>query len=280
MFMKKATAALLVLALVSIMPLAFSEENSGAKGDVAFMDNLIDVGEFNERSDGRLTITLTNSATIDKTVNVYVKFLNGGKLTSRNGVVIPAGDGTNPGTVKVDLFFRISSPGTHYVSVFADPETEFLSDDSSGTTKYFNYSKAIPIEVGSSIWSNTSTYLVIIVVIIIIAIAVFLRMRSKGAVKKDNAGVFTAMEEQKKEKTRYEPVVKYEEEPDDLDDFDDFDEELEDEPVKQQPAKPVPVKSQSAKQQPASGTGKQEYTGRVSSSKSKKASPQRKSKRR
>jgi len=280
MFTKKATVALLALALACVMPIAMANGSSGAAGDVSFDDSAVDIGEFKENSSGRLTITLLNHNTDETvgdegaiTVNAYVTFFNStDRLDSRENIVIPKKDGPDPGSVKVDFNFRISSPGTHRVTVHVEPEELFIGGNlgEGGEFQYFNTS-TFTINVGSSIWSNTSTYIVVIIVIIVIVIAVFLKMRSNsaGKNKKDNAGVFTAMEAEKKS-----PKVTQE--------YDDDEYEYEeDEPEVEKPKaeKPKAEKPKAEKPQTKS-TEKQEYVGKVSSSKSKKSSPQRKSKRR
>ena len=275
MFTKKATVALLALAFMFVMPLAMTNNSSGASGDVTFDDGAVDIGTFNENSAGRLTITLLNHNTDESvgdegaiTVSAYVTFFNGtDRLDSRENIVIPKKDGPDPGSVRVDFNFRISTPGTHRVTVHVEPEDLFIGDNlgEGGEFQYFNTS-TFTISVSSSIWSNTSTYIVIIIVIIVIVVAVFLKMRSNsaGKSKKDTAGVFTAMEAEKRSKT---------EEPEYDDDGFEYEE---DEPAAEKPKaeKPKAEKSQTK------STEKQEYVGKVSSSKSKKSSPQRKSKRR
>ena len=274
MFTKKATVALLALAFMFVVPLAMADNSSGASGDVTFDDSAVDIGEFNENSNGRLTITLLNHNSDESvgdegaiTVNAYVTFFNSdNRLASKDNIVIPKKDGSDPGSVRVDFSFRISSPGTHRVTVHVEPEDVFIGGNlgEGGEFQYFNTS-TFTINVSSSIWNDTSTYVVIIIVIIVIVVAVVLKMRSNsvGKKKKDTAGVFTAMEAEKKSKTT-EPEY-------DDDEFEyDEDVEVEEKPKAEKPKTEKPTKS----------TEKQEYVGKVSSSKSKKSSPQRKSKRR
>ena len=276
MFTKKATVAFLALAFMFVMPLAAANGSSGAAGDVKFDDSSVNIGEFNENSSGRLTVVLlnyNNDDTVDDgaiTVNAWVTFLNGtDRLDSRENIVIPMEEGTDPGRVTVDFYFRIGTPGTYWVTVHVEPADLFISDTigEDDTFTHFN-SAGYRIEVSSSIWNDTSTYIVIIIVVIIIAIAIFLKLRSNsgGKNKKDNAGVFTAMEAEKKNKAA---APEYDDE-----EFDDI--ESEDEP----PAEDRPKTEKPKAEKQTKSTEKQEYVGKVSSSKSKKSSPQRKSKRR
>jgi len=269
MFTKKATVALLALAFMFVMPLAMASESSGAEGDVSFDDSSVDIGGFNERSKGRMSVVLLNhNDSTPMIVDAYVTFFNGTKkLDSKENIVIPVREGEDPGSVTIDFHFRISSPGTHRVTVHVEPDEEFMGSivGDSESFQFFNTS-TYTIKVDSSIWNDTSTYIVIAIVIMVIIAAVLLKMRSNsgGKSKKDTAGVFTAMEAEKKNKVA---APEYD---------DDFEYDVEDEPEAVE--KPKAEKPKAEKQ--VKSTEKQEYVGKVSSSKSKKSSPQRKSKRR
>jgi Cell division protein len=276
MFTKKATVAFLALAFMFVMPLAMANGSSGAQGDVSFDDSSVDIGEFNENSPGRLTVILLNHNADESigdegaiTVNAYITFLNGtDRLDSKENIIIPKREGSDPGSVRVDFNFRIDSPGTYRVTVHVEPEDDFMGSvvGESEEFRFFN-STTYTINVESSIWSNTSTYIVIIIVIIVIIAAILLKLRSNSTGKKktkDSAGVFTAMEAERKSKSA--PVY------DEYDDDNFVDEEEVEEVVEKPKAEKPKEKTKS--------TEKQEYVGKVSSSKSKKSSPQRKSKRR
>lgn len=257
---RKIAVILLAFAFI-LLPLGMSEDSEGAN-ELTVDSQSLHVGSFNERSAGTISVTLENSSTAVEglVVDVYVTWLNGDwtkggdRLASVEGVNIPARTDDKNGSATVDVSFRIGSPGTHHVKIWFVPEGYFPSVGQGDNAVGLNWATA-QIDVESSVWSNPVTYVVVIIVILIVVIAVYLRLRSTRTPKVK--GRFTEMEmERKAQKER--PKIREEriipaQATDNLDDpF------IQDE----QPVAPAPVK----------GTQKQEYTGKVTKTKSKQQS--------
>lgn len=264
MLSKKMFAILIAFAFIALpIGLSLDSDDSDAS-DLSFDSASITIGSFKENSAGTISVTFANTTTTAKVLDsVYVtNFENGQKLTEINNVTVPArADENTPGKVTVNLTFQISSPGTHYVVITALPDTGFPTYDGSTA----NDSGVLTIEVGTSIWANSSTYIVIVVVVIIIVIAVWLVMRNKKKDKKESTGVFTAMDAQKRaaRERKYEEAEEeaiLEAAPEDL---------MENEPEVMPPhtTKASTEKKEYTAKQPT--TEKKEYSGKQTSSKKK-----------
>ena len=323
MLSKKVFALALVFAFAAL-PFVFSE-NVSASGvqDLGFDSSRTSVGSFTQGSSGSITVFVTNTTDEPITATVYVTadINTDRRLAEVRNVIIPAADSdSNPGVTQVTLSFRADSPGTRWVQVWADYE-----DNSTGD-KVTTLPETLQINIKSSIWQNTTTYIVIIIVIIVLAILVwFFKIRSP-AKKTLAAGTFTEMEYRKRaSRGRKQAAVEepaeapgeefdfgYEDDEADIEEAEPAaapvpakaekvkrvkekpakaekppkaekpakaEKEIKAEPAAEQPAKTEPAAAlEEKKAAPAAApVEKKEYTGRVSSTKKKQTSPQRKS---
>jgi len=275
MLSKKIAALALVLTFLAL-PLAFTDNADAAEAGDLTSDNLRSrAGSFVEGSSGSVTVFVINDTDNSILAKVFATFIGSdGRLAEWQGIVPGVDVDDNPGEREVTLSFRISSPGTHWVQVwvsydvFIDPDNPVL-----GTEETTEFLDSFEIQVGTSIWSNTSTYIIIIVVIIILAIVVYvLKIRNPAGKREVAAGTFTAMESRKRAKKQAEPEEYYEEE-EEYEGTELFEEE--EEAVPAVPAETEKKTAPAEKKAPAAE--KKEYTGKVSSTKKKQSSPQRKS---
>lgn len=241
--------AIALALMMFIIPLSMSFDMSAEDGEddgdepedpvggIEFDSTSVSIGSFNERSEGTVSITFTNSKSIPKEITVYATKLNSENKLASKTVTIPGKDGDVNGSVKVSLSFRLSSPGANFVTIHATPMEDFPSSEVDEETIYFNEFN-IKIDVSSSIWSNTSTYVVIVIAILLIVVAVYLRLRANRVPK--TQGRFTAMEMERRAPKEEEYLPE------------ETDEDVE----------PVP-------QKPAKTSEKQEYTGKATSTKKK-----------
>ncbi|MDR0791086.1 MAG: hypothetical protein LBE47_00930 [Methanomassiliicoccaceae archaeon] len=175
-------AFVLMIAMVALMIPVLALSESAAAADEKWLDNTsIHARGFNDRSDGTVTVKVYNVGLLAREVTVYVGERDNPDSRYASAV-IQFQDGEE--YKFVDLRFRMGS-GTHYATVFVT--------DSAGAELW---RMSFDFDSGRSIWSNTWTYVAIILVIVIIGIAAFLKMR--GAPKVDNAGAYTAMEEERR----------------------------------------------------------------------------------
>jgi hypothetical protein len=179
MSLAKKLGVLALVAIALLIPAVALSEN--AAGKVALDDNSLWVSNgFDDRTDGTITVRIYNDDTVPADVLVTITDPVSGHVYVERTVTVPGEAGKDFG-----FSFRISSPGTYYLVV-----------EISGADVGVESSLGIYVDVGRSIWSNTWTYVAIVIVIIVILIAGFIRMR--GMPKADNAGAFTAMEEERK----------------------------------------------------------------------------------
>jgi len=174
--------SLLALAMiVLIMPvIAMSDD---ASGEVSLYDDDVWVSKgFDDRTNGIISVRLFNAGTDEVAITVSIGNVEGITYISRDLNLQPEEVRTET------LSFRITEPGTYYLEVIVTGEEDAVTEQNRQT---------LTIIVDRSIWSNTWTYVAIIIVIIIVAIAAFIKMRGtpRGA---DEAGTFTAMEEERK----------------------------------------------------------------------------------
>jgi|GEM_PF-1193283 len=296
MVSKKIVALALVLSFL-VLPLAFAGSSSAA--DLQFDNSQSRVGSFTQGSSGSVTVFLQNTTDSPISATVYVAFPNSDSpRLAQTQVTVPGNDADgNPGVAEVSLSFRIDSPGTHWVRVWAT----YMAEDPSNPGSYVETPLLVPeileIHVNSSIWSNTSTYIAIVVVILVVAVAVyFLKIRNPSKKNDVAAGTFTAMESRRLAKKQAEAE----------EDYDDYDEARDDETyiaeeeetaapavttatekkVSEERTEKAPAAEKASKTEKRTTTEKapaekkaekKEYTGKVSSTKKKQTSPQRKS---
>ena len=185
---KKLLVLALAIAFIAVpLSISFTADNSDAELDLSFDSSKTDIGSFGEMSSGTITFTLVNSTDHEIAFTAYVTlFGSDAKLATTTGAVPAKADDTN-GTKTADLTFQISEEGRNHVQIFVvygDPAVTITEGP-------------LEINVASSIWNDTTTYIAIIVVIIIIAIAAFLKMRS-NPVRKNNTKTFTQMDAERK----------------------------------------------------------------------------------
>ncbi|MCL1984797.1 MAG: hypothetical protein FWG58_05320 [Methanomassiliicoccaceae archaeon] len=189
MSLLKKISVLAVIMIALIIPAAAI--SGSAAGDVTITGD-VKAGGFDDRTSGTVTVKLYNSgetATGNVTVSV-VKFDDPEKVYAKRTVSF-TGDETD-GMMDVGLSFRVGTPGTYWAVVMIEGDDVLISSEDGPAQDRMTFE----FTVGQSIWSSTWTYVAIVIVIIIVAIAVFIRMR--GAPKVDDAGTFTAMEEERK----------------------------------------------------------------------------------
>jgi hypothetical protein len=175
----------LAFAMVALLiPVTALSDN--ASGEV-MIDGDIDVrGGFDDRSAGRIIVTIYNDSAASVTVDLTIisTFPNDGKVFAKEtGIEIPANTAVN-----VPLKFTVGSVGTHWAKAVI--EGDGVDPEAIQSSMSFSF------DVGRSIWSNTATYVAIVIVILVIVVAVILKMR--GAPKAEDTGVFTAMEEERR----------------------------------------------------------------------------------
>jgi len=181
---KKLLVLALAIAFIAVpLSISFAAENNDAALDLSFDSSKTEVGSFGEMSPGTITFTLVNSTSSDIEFTAYISTVSepDKKLVTINGTV-PAN-----GTATKSMSFQISNEGKEFVRIFV----VYGSPEVTITEGPFE------INVASSIWAKTSTYIAIIVVVIIIAIAAFLKMRS-NPVRKNNSKTFTQMDAERR----------------------------------------------------------------------------------
>lgn len=177
--MKNVSVFALVMIVLIVPAVALSENADGSpyldNGDVSV------TREFDDRTAGEITVTVHNAnATPMSNVKVYAKDPLSGRTYDTKTTDVAAG-----GSAVVRLSFTVDTPGTYWATVFVENSTGTIIDQMT-----------VSFTVGQSIWSNTMTYVAIVAVIIILIIVAFIKIRS--APKVDNAGAYTAHEEERK----------------------------------------------------------------------------------
>ena len=186
---KKLLVLALAIAFIAVpLSISFTADNSDAELDLRFDSSKTDIGSFGEMSSGTITFTLVNSTDHEITFTAYATiFGSTSKLATITDGKVPAKVDDTNGTTTASLTFQISEEGRHHVQIFVvygDPAVTITEGP-------------LEINVASSIWNDTTTYIAIIVVIIIIAIAAFLKMRSNPT-RKNNTKTFTQMDAERK----------------------------------------------------------------------------------
>ncbi|MDY0293387.1 MAG: hypothetical protein RBQ77_02290 [Candidatus Methanomethylophilaceae archaeon] len=181
-------AAILAIVLVSATAMAPSGD-----ADVEITSDARVVSGFDNMTAGTISVSYTNTGSDPVTVEFYATYTSGGDRLAEGTISIPAGE-----TVEGTLTFLINSAGAHYITVFAS------ATNPDGSEALFPHGDrtSLLVDVGSSAWSQWTTYLAIVVVVLLIVIGVWLRMRNAPKVEADTT--FTEMEEKK---SMYRPEV-------------------------------------------------------------------------
>jgi len=192
----KLTLVVIAVIIMAAIPIGIiMSENSNANVSV---DDTISGSGFTTTSDGTLHVPLkiTTPLSDPQQITITVTDSNGNPVASAPAT-IPAGDynASAPSIYTLDISFRLSSAGSHTLTVTCTPK-EVFQQDVNGNTIYANWN-TVTINVTQNIWSKTSTYAAIIVVVILIVIAIYLHMRNAPVKKPDTT--FTDLERQKKE---------------------------------------------------------------------------------
>jgi len=182
--MKTAVVAFAMIAL--LIPVLAICDN--AAGEAELRTDSVSVAGGNDRSASTVNVRVFGVAE-GETVTVSVYELFDGHLFGSASRTATAAD-EERGFFDIGVSFRVGT-GTYFAYVV-------ITGDNVSETR--NQISTVSFEVGRSIWSNVLTYVAIIAVIIIIAIVVLLRMRAQPKV--DNAGAFTAMEEERQVKKK------------------------------------------------------------------------------
>jgi hypothetical protein len=180
----KRTIIALAVIMMAVVPMGLiMSDDSDAEMRIGDVWN----SGFTNTSDGTLFVVLRSTEGIDREITVRVT--EDGNELARGTFNVLAGT-----ELTAELRFRLSSVGSHEVTITCEPANLFPSPP--GSDVIFN-SATNTINVTESLWSKPSTYGAIIVVAILVVIAVFLRMRSAPTTKPDTT--FTELEKQQKE---------------------------------------------------------------------------------
>ncbi|MCL2712545.1 MAG: hypothetical protein FWD37_04655 [Methanomassiliicoccaceae archaeon] len=180
----KKTFVIAFVMIALLIPVAALSDS--AAGEVKIDGDINVRGGFDDRTAGTVIVTVHNSDDEnDSTISILiVDLLNEDiKYAEVSGIEVPAGK-----ALDVPIKFRVGSSGTHYAKVIISGDD--VDDEAITSSLTFSF------DVGRSIWSNTTTYIAIVIAILVVVIAVVLKMRS--APKVEEAGAFTAMEEERK----------------------------------------------------------------------------------
>ena len=177
-----------LLAVVAVMALALMAvvvpaDDSSAASQVGFSSSDIYSESFVNNSSGNIHVPLTNHTDEDLIITVKATDVNEGHLYCSVDSTVKA----NTQSYAI-LTFQISDAGDKDILISCSP-TDYFGDDP------ITYSATITVHVDQSVWTQTTTYLVIIALVIIIVIAAYLHIRSQP--KKKTELTFTDLEHQK-----------------------------------------------------------------------------------
>jgi hypothetical protein len=181
----KIMAVMAVLAL-ALIPVGLSFDNSDAA--VSISEDAKVVSAFDNSTAGKVSIVFKNSGSEALNITITASVRGSEDILATATVPIAGAAGDTPATATAEIGFHIRNAGQYDV-VFTATAT-----DTSGNHVDFPMNEtSLIINVGTSIWSNWTTYLVVIIVVIVVAIAVILKMRSAPKVEADTT--FTEMAE-------------------------------------------------------------------------------------